>query len=117
MKRLTSPQHINIARSLRFRQTDAERIIWNILRNSQVDGMKFLRQHPIGDYIVDFVNLERKLIVEIDGGQHNKVKSKEKDNKRTSWLESEGYHVVRFWNNEILTNQEGVFSLIQDALK
>jgi len=76
VKRLTSPQHINIARSLRFRQTDAERIIWNILRNSQVDGMKFRRQHPIGDYIVDFVNLERKLIVEIVADNITKLRRK-----------------------------------------
>jgi very-short-patch-repair endonuclease len=117
VKRLTNPQRINLARNLRRQQTDAELLLWNTLRNAQVGGSKFRRQHPIGNYIVDFVNLEKKLIVEIDGGQHNNIKTKEKDDKRTLWLNCEGYKVLRFWNNDILSNIDGVFLLIQEALK
>ena len=80
-------------------------------------GVKFRRQHPIGGYIVDFVSLHKKLIIEIDGGQHNEEQIKDKDEQRTRWLEGEGYRVLRFWNNDVLTNIEGVFMLIQEALK
>ena len=66
-----SKEEIALARGLRKRQTDAERVLWNKLRNKQMEGVKFRRQQPIGSYIVDFVSLERKLIIEIDGGQHN----------------------------------------------
>ncbi len=80
-------------------------------------GNKFRRQHPIGDYIVDFVNLENKLIIEIDGGQHNQEQTREKDAQRTEWLEGEGYRILRFWNNDVLTNIEGVDLLIRKALE
>ncbi|MDO8637157.1 MAG: endonuclease domain-containing protein, partial [Dehalococcoidia bacterium] len=74
-KRPVSPQKISLARGLRHWQTDAERIMWNRLRNLQMNGSKFRRQHPIGDYIVDFVSLDKKLIIEIDGGQHNEAEN------------------------------------------
>ena len=102
-KKLISPQNINLARGLRHWQTDAECIMWNRLRNHQMDGAKFRRQHPIGDYIVDFVSLDKKLVIEIDGGQHNEVENIEKDMQRTKWLEEEGYRVLRFWNNDVLS--------------
>lgn len=82
-----------------------------------MEGVKFRRQHPIGGYIVDFVSLYKKLIIEIDGGQHNEEQIKDKDEQRTRWLEGEGYRVLRFWNNDVLTNIEGVFMLVQEALK
>jgi len=117
VKRITDARHISLARTLRRNQTDAERILWNQLRNLQLDGVKFRRQHPIGNYIVDFVSLDRKLIIELDGGQHNEEQVKEKDAQRTKWFESEGYKVFRFWDNDVLSNTEGVILLIQEALK
>lgn len=117
VKREINRKQIKNSRTLRHNQTDAERIIWNRLRNLQLDGIKFRRQHPIGDYIVDFVSLNKKVIIEIDGGQHNEKYIIEKDKGRTHWLESEGYRVLRFWNNDVLSNTEGVFLIIQDALK
>jgi very-short-patch-repair endonuclease len=117
VKRIIDAQHISFARALRRNQTDAERILWNQLRNLQLDGVKFRRQHPIGNYIVDFDSLDRKLIIELDGGQHNEEQVKEKDEQRTKWLESEGYKILRFWDNDVLSNTEGVILLIQEALK
>ena len=117
VKRVFSRQQVLFAKSLRHQQSDAELTLWNHLRNLQLDGIKFRRQHPIGKYIVDFVSLDRKLIIEIDGGQHNLPQEKERDDERTIWLESEGYGVLRFWNNDVLTNMEGVYFTIQDALK
>ena len=96
------------AKELRRNMTIAERALWKILRRKQLD-CKFRRQQPVGDYIVDFVCFEKKLIVEVDGGQHF---GSEKDVERTNWLENEGFKVVRFWNNEIIRNVEGVYSKI-----
>jgi len=79
--------------------------------------MKFRRQQPIGDYIVDFVCFEKKLIVELDGSQHNDARIKMADNRRTSWLESEGFLVIRFWDNEVLENTVGVLTRIQEMAK
>src|SRR5581483_1370190 len=93
------------ARQLRKSMTDAERRLWSKLRGQQLAGLKFRRQAPIGPYIVDFVCLERKLVVEVDGGQHARDGT---DDRRTAWLEREGYRVIRFWNNDILRNTEGV---------
>ncbi len=78
--------------------------------------MKFRRQESIGIYIVDFVSFEKKLIVEIDGGQHNIEENKANDKIRTQWLESQGFRVIRFWNNEVFTNLEGVLAQIVAAL-
>ena len=106
----------SIARKLRQNQTDAEGLLWMRLRNNQLEGAKFRRQQPIGSYIVDFMSFERKLVIEIDGGQHNEKESRERDHDRTTWLENRGYHVLRFWNNEILTNIEGVLERISESL-
>jgi len=76
----------------------------------------FRRQQPIGPYIVDFASFERKLIVEIDGGQHNEKEAREKDEERTAWLEQRGYRVLRFWNNDVLMNTAGVLERIRKAL-
>ncbi|HVZ12647.1 MAG TPA: endonuclease domain-containing protein [Patescibacteria group bacterium] len=96
------------ARKLRLNTTDVEKILWYNLRSRRLSGYKFRRQHLIGKYIVDFVCLEEKLIIELDGGQHNKDSTKQKDDARTKWLITEGYCVLRFWNNEILQNLDGV---------
>lgn len=116
MKRAKSRSTISLARGLRSRQTDAERRLWNALRIMHSDGLKFRRQHPIGPYIVDFVNLDRKLVVEIDGSQHNESEAQEADTRRTKWLEAEGYWVLRFWDSDVLTNMDGVFATIRENL-
>jgi len=106
-----------LARIIRKNQTPQEAKIWNILRNFQIQGLKFRRQYPIKNYIVDFVCKEIKLIIEIDGGQHNEVNNIEYDNERTRVLESKGYKVIRFWNNEVDENIEGVYQKIIDEIK
>jgi len=102
---------------LRQKQTDAERALWTKLKNKQPEGIKFRRQQPIGPYIVDFVSFERKLVVEVDGGQHNEKDGMAKDDKRTKWLEAEGFQVLRFWNNDVVTNIEGVLENIRAVLE
>ena len=99
---------------LRQTSTDAERWLWHHLRNRQFGGHKFRRQHKIGSYVANFACLERLLVIEVDGGQHADPNSN--DPERTAWLESEGYRVVRFWNNEVLTNIEGVLARIEETL-
>ena len=86
------------------------------LRNRGLAGVKFRRQQPIGPYIVDFASFERRLIIEIDGGQHNEERTKERDVERAMRLEERGYQIMRFWNNEVLTNPEGVLERIREAL-
>ena len=102
------------ARTLRRDMTEAERRLWQILRSRQTEGCRFRRQVPIGPFIADFVCHAAKLIVEIDGGQHDP--SSEVEASRTRFLESEGYGVLRFWNNEVLYNRAGVRRAIADAL-
>jgi very-short-patch-repair endonuclease len=97
------------AQRLRRDLTDAECKLWSALRNRQLDGAKFRRQQPIGPFIADSVCQERRLIVEVDGGQHA---GNAFDLRRTAFLESKGYRVLRFWNNEILTNLGGVADVI-----
>ena len=104
---------IRIARRLRVNQTDAETVLWNRIRNRQIDGNKFVRQEPIGGYVCDFVYRERLLIVEVDGGQHNESAT---DAVRDRRLTDEGYRVLRFWNNDVLGNIEGVLTTIQAGL-
>ncbi len=84
------------------------------LRDRRLDGFKFRRQHPIGRYIVDLVNLESMLIVEVDGGQHRSGGAY--DGLRDEWLEREGYRVLRFWDNDVFHNLEGVLETIRSAL-
>lgn len=103
------------ARELRRKQTDAEKALWIKLKDRQIDGLKFRRQQPIGPYIVDFVCFDRKLIIEIDGGHHSGDKMLKEDNDRSKWLTEQNYQVLRFWNNEVLMNQEGVLERIRTA--
>ena len=98
------------ARALRKNQTDTERWLWQKLRNRQLLNLKFRRQVPIGNYIVDFVCLELKLIIELDGSQH--IEQADYDARRTAYLEQLGFRVIRFWNNEVLNNGEGVLERI-----
>jgi len=106
----------NMSRGLRRRQTEAEKLLWVKLRDRQLDGVKFRRQQSIGNYIVDFVSFEEKLIIEIDGGQHNEEQKIEKDEQRKTWLEGEGFYVIRFWNNDVLLNLEGVLMKIKEVI-
>lgn len=103
------------ARSLRKNMTDAEQFLWSIIRKEQL-GVKFRKQHPVGKYIADFCCLEAKLIIEIDGGQHADDSARRNDATRTAFLEAQGFRVLRFWNNDVLDNPEGVLTTINDAL-
>ena len=87
--------------------TDAEQRLWRALRRDQLDGLSFRRQHPLGPYIVDFYCAHLLLVVEVDGGQHAEQR-KQADERRTQWLAEKGVTVVRYWNNEVLSNLEGV---------
>lgn len=100
----------DFARQLRHELTDTERQMWRELRAHRFAGLKFRRQHPIGDYIVDFICLEQKLIVELDGGQHAEMTGY--DRIRDAWLHERGYQVLRFWNNEVVGSLEGVLERI-----
>jgi very-short-patch-repair endonuclease len=100
------------AARLRRERTDAEDRFWQAVRNRQLDGFKFRFQHTIGGCVADFVCLEAMLVVEIDGGQH----TQEKGAKRTAFLEARGFKVLRFWNNDVLTNLDGVATVVHAAL-
>ena len=89
--------------------TKQERILWTFLRKKNINNLKFGRQYSIGNYIVDFICNEKKLIIEIDGGQHNENQNITYDKERTKYLESKGYKVIRFWNNDIDNNIDGVY--------
>ena len=104
----------SVAKRLRQEMTDAERVMWRELRAHRFAGFKFKRQEPWGSYVVDFVCYEAKLIVELDGGQH--ANQQEADEERTRWLASRGFRVVRFWNNDVLTNIAGVMQEIEKKL-
>jgi very-short-patch-repair endonuclease len=100
-----------VAKELRKNSTDAERLLWRHLKARQLEGLKFRRQEQIGRFIADFVCYERGMIIEADGGQH--AVEREKDAERTQWLNSQGFTVLRFWNNEILTNIDGVLEVVR----
>jgi very-short-patch-repair endonuclease len=101
------------ARRLRRNSTDVEHRLWQRLRSRSILGFKFVRQEPIGPYIVDFACRERQLIVELDGGQHADSK---RDVVRDRWLAEQGYRVLRFWNNDVMGNVEGVLETIAMVL-
>jgi very-short-patch-repair endonuclease len=100
----------DLARQLRSNMTDAERFVWRRIRKKQFAGHRFRRQHPIGEHIVDFVCLEAKLILELDGGQH--AERKEEDEQRTRCLEALGFRVARFWNIDIFKEWDAVEAVI-----
>ena len=99
------------AKRLRKNATRVENILWNQLRAKQIEGLKFRRQQPIVEFIVDFVCFEKKLIIELDGGQHSQARKE--DRERDKRLSEMGYTVFRFWNNEVLENLEGVLDVIR----
>jgi len=104
----------SIAKTLRKNFTETERLLWRHLRAKQMKGYKFRRQEPIGPYVVDFICQEAKVIIEVDGGQHSV--EKERDLERDRWLEEQGYKVLRFWNNEVLTNIHGALEVIRSNI-
>ena len=99
------------SRHLRNNPTDVERLLWQHLRKRQMMGFKFRRQQLIDNYIVDFICLENKLIIEVDGGHHSLQKGE--DGERDGYLKKNGFKVLRFWNNEVLENMEGVLEKIR----
>ena len=108
---------IENSRQLRKNMTLQEKKLWSVIRNRQFFGYRFRRQFPIGQYIVDFICREKKIIIEIDGGQHNEIKNIQYDNKRTEYLISEGYKVMRFWNNDIDKNICGVYDKLKEVFE
>ena len=104
---------ISRARRLRRDSTRSELFLWNKIRARQLGGLKFVRQEPVGRYVVDFICRDRRVIVEVDGGQHA---TSESDHVRDQWLRHHNYRVLRFWNNDVLQNTEGVLETILDTL-
>lgn len=112
---LTESRKLNFRRRLRHEQTDAERELWQLLRSRQLAHYKFRRQHSIGPFIADFCCLERRLVIELDGGQHaDKI---EQDKGREDFLNEKGFKVLRFWDNAVFQETEGVISHILMALE
>ena len=101
------------AKQLRSNMTDAEKMLWYHLRGHRFLGAKFKRQQPLGNYIVDFVCFEAKLVIEMDGGQHLESES---DNQRDAWLQGQGFRILRFWNNEVLGETESVLEKIYQTI-
>ena len=100
------------ARELRNNSTDTECLLWRYLKNRQVAGVKFRRQQPIEAYIVDFVSFDKKIVIELDGGQH--AENEEDDGRRDACLHANGFVVLRFWNNDVIENIEGVLEVIRE---
>ena len=111
-----SPALMSFARQLRRDQTDAERLLWRLLRNQRFCGLKFRRQHPIEPYVLDFYCHEERLGIELDGGQHAAPDTQRSDTARTAFLESKGITIVRFWNHEVLQDPEAVLERLYRSL-
>ena len=121
MNVITSQKSINkfrraTARRLRANQTSAEMTLWRELRKLETRGTHFRRQVPIGPYVADFACLASHLVIELDGSQHADEPNKSNDDARTRWLEAEGYRVLRFWNNDLIENIDGVMETVYAAL-
>ena len=102
------------ARLLRINMTDAERKLWSLVRCKQLQGFRFRRQVPLGRYVADFACMSARLVIELDGGQH--ADRSQYDQHRTAWLNGNGFRVLRFWNDEVFTNADGVLETIRLAL-
>ncbi|MFZ3105205.1 MAG: endonuclease domain-containing protein [Smithella sp.] len=102
-----------LGKVLRKRPTDAEKVLWKQLQRKQIEGFKFRRQQPIDNYIVDFVCFEKRIVIEVDGGQH--ATQSEDDIARDTYLRQQGFKVLRFWNNEVLQNINGVLEVIRES--
>lgn len=111
----TKAKTLKRARELRKNMTEAEKRLWYLMRRHNLESKLFRRQVPIDHYIVDFACLSERLLIEVDGGQHSA--QAQQDAQRTAWLEARGFRVMRFWNNDVLGNTEGVLQMIVAALK
>ena len=100
---------------LRQNQTDAEQMLWRLLRSRQISAQKFRRQYPIGPFVVDFCCFEKKLVIELDGGQHDE--NTDAVERRSACLREQGYRIMRFWNNEFMENSEAVLDEIARVLE
>lgn len=105
------------AKQLRANSTDAERILWRELRSRQLYGCKFRRQQPLGRFIVDFVCLEKRLVIELDGGHHNEAEQARNDAGRAQWLTNNGFRVLRFWDHEVLKELDALKEAVAEALR
>ena len=114
MHKRTTPKIFKRAKELRRDMTPQEKKLWSRLRAHRMAGVQFRPQHAIGNYVVDFCAPRRKLIVELDGSQH--LEQDEYDAERTAFLESKGYRVLRFWNNDVMNNMDAVLNVIWDTL-
>ncbi len=114
--RINRPETKERRRELRRNQTDAESKFWNLIRGRKLNRLKFYRQYNNGPYILDFYCPDLKLAVELDGGQHNTIEGRTYDEERTHFLEAQNIIVVRFWNNEVLENPEGVWEKLQETI-
>jgi len=104
----------SLAKIMRRHPTDAENLLWQSLRAKRFLGLKFKRQEPIGDYIADFICYEKKIVIELDGGQHARKRNELEDKKRDEWMKSQGFKILRIWNHEVLQNLEGLLEHIAD---
>jgi len=111
----SNPKTMHRAGELRKELTPAEKKLWAYLRGDKLNGVNFRRQHAIGNYIVDFVSIKEKLIIELDGSQH--LEQVQYDIERTRYLESQGYKVVRFWNNQVENDLNGVIQKLDEIMK
>jgi very-short-patch-repair endonuclease len=109
------PRPTRLAQKLRNSATAAERRLWRHLSRRQLSGYKFSRQMPVGPFVCDFMCREAQLVIEVDGGQHDRLEGR--DRQRTASIEAEGFRVIRFWNNEVLENLDGVLLTILNALE
>jgi very-short-patch-repair endonuclease len=109
-----NPKSYELARQLRKIPTPAERKLWAYLRGDKLNGVSFRRQHALGKYIIDFVSVKKKLAIELDGSQH--LEQIDYDIKRTAYLELLGYKVIRFWNDQVINDIQGVLRSIESAL-
>jgi very-short-patch-repair endonuclease len=112
MVSLMNPKLTQLARRLRRNSSDAEQLIWSNLRNRNLQNLKFRRQQPLGNFIVDFVCFEKRVVVELDGSQHAGSK---KDLLRDRWFNRQDFRVLRFWNNEVFENLDGVLERILEV--
>jgi very-short-patch-repair endonuclease len=110
-----TPKMQQRAAELRHNPTEAETKLWRFLRAHQTDDVHFRRQHAIGNYIVDFCSPRKKLVIELDGSQH--LEQQTYDQQRTEFLQSKGYSVLRFWNNDVIKDLEGVMRVILETLE
>jgi very-short-patch-repair endonuclease len=109
-----NPKSYALARQLRNETTPAEKRLWMVLSGNKLNGVKFRRQHAIGNYVADFCSVKRKLAIELDGSQHQE--QSEYDIMRTAYLESQGFQVLRFWNAQVMNDIEGIIRSIEAAL-